>query len=114
MSAGADPRGKGGNGNGGEIVRLDAVVHGAVQGVGFRWFVIRVAGGMGLKGWVANERDGTVRCVAEGPRAQLDRLLGELQTGPAGASVEDVVATWLPASGGLEGFTVRASWHRGD
>ena len=35
--------------------RLDATVHGRVQGVGFRWFVMRRAERLGLVGWVANE-----------------------------------------------------------
>ena len=95
-------------------VRLDATVRGTVQGVGFRWFVIRVAAGLDLTGWVANEANGTVHCVAEGSRETLERLLGKLRTGPPGARVADVSATWLPAAGGLDGFVVRSSWHGGD
>jgi len=99
---------------GGDLVRLDATVRGNVQGVGFRWFVIRMAAGLDLTGWVANEADGTVHCVAEGSRGALERLLEKLRTGPPGARVADVNATWLPAAGGLDGFAVRSSWHAGD
>ena len=95
-------------------LRLDATVRGTVQGVGFRWFVIRVAAGLDLTGWVANEADGTVHCVAEGSREALERLLEKLRTGPPGARVADVSATWLPAARGLDGFAVRSSWHGGD
>ena len=97
-----------------DLLRLDATVRGTVQGVGFRWFVIRVAAGLDLTGWVANESDGTVHCLAEGSRAALERLLEKLRTGPAGARVVEVNATWLPAAGGLDGFAVRSSWHSGD
>jgi acylphosphatase len=101
--------------NGGaDVVRLDATVRGTVQGVGFRWFVIRVAAGLELTGWVANDADGTVHCVAEGSREALARLLEQLRTGPPGARVAEVSAAWLPATGGMDGFAVRSSWHGGD
>ncbi len=94
--------------------RLHAVVHGQVQGVGFRYYVLRRANRLGLVGWVANEADGTVRCVAEGPAAGLDELLGILRHGPSGARVDRVDASRGPAAGGLDGFMVRAGGHRGD
>src|SRR3712207_5822678 len=77
-------------GTDGDVVRLEAVVHGRVQGVGFRLHVVRAAAPLGLEGWVANQDDGTVRCVAEGPRDRLEALLGVLRTGPPGARVERV------------------------
>jgi acylphosphatase len=95
-------------------VRLDAVVRGRVQGVGFRYFVLEEANRLGVGGWVANEPDGSVRCVAEGPRAQLERLLGLLRAGPRGAWVDDVESRWGPAAGDLQRFTVRSGGHRGD
>ncbi len=94
--------------------RLEATVRGQVQGVGFRYFVVRRASGLGLTGWVANEPDGTVRCVAEGPPEMLDELLALLQTGPAGARVSDVQAVRGPAAGRFDAFGVRATGHRGD
>jgi acylphosphatase len=94
--------------------RLEAVVHGRVQGVGFRLFVVREAGRLGLTGWVANEASGRVRCVAEGPRAALEALLGALRDGPRGAWVERVDATWSEAGGAFSGFDVRSGWHSGD
>jgi acylphosphatase len=97
-----------------EHERLEAVVRGRVQGVGFRYFVLRVASGIGLTGWVANEPDGSVRAVAEGPRPALEQLLDALRDGPPGAQVEAVTAAWLPATGDLRGFTIRSSGHRGD
>ena len=96
------------------LERLDAVVRGRVQGVGYRYFVLRIARNAGLKGWVSNEADGSVRCVAEGERAALDELLGALRDGPPGARVESVSETWLPATAGFVDFGVRPSGHRGD
>ncbi len=94
--------------------RLEADVRGYVQGVGFRWFVVRKATQLGLGGWVSNEPDGTVRVVAEGNPAALDELLAALRSGPAGASVELVDARRLPSAGGMGSFTIRAGGHPGD
>lgn len=94
--------------------RLEAVVHGRVQGVGFRIFVARQADRLGLTGWVANEPAGRLRCVAEGPRADLETLLADLRDGPSGAWVERVEVSWSPASGTFSDFDIRSGWHSGD
>lgn len=94
--------------------RLEAVVHGRVQGVGFRMFVVDVARRRGLTGWVANEASSRVRCVAEGPRDDLRALLADLHDGPAGAHVERVDAAWPPWNGAFDRFEVRSGWHPGD
>ena len=94
--------------------RLDAVVRGGVQGVGFRYFVLRQAAALGLEGWVRNEPDGSVRCRAEGPRPDLDALLAALRDGPPGAWVDDVAEAWGVASGDLGTFAVRSGGHPGD
>ena len=98
----------------GATSRLDATVTGHVQGVGFRYFVLREAMALGLDGWVANTRDGAVRCVAEGTRDGLERLLERLNEGPAAAAVDHVSAAWMPATGTLGRFTVRSGAHPGD
>jgi acylphosphatase len=94
--------------------RLEATVHGRVQGVGFRWFVVRLAERLDLTGWVSNELDGSVRCVAEGPRASLEALLASLRAGPPGARVDRVRTSWLEPTGTLGSFDVRSGSHRGD
>lgn len=94
--------------------RLDATVHGRVQGVGFRYHVVRRAMALELTGWVANGADGSVRCVAEGPRPALEALLGILEVGPAGSIVERVATAWGPATGQFRSFEVRSGAHPGD
>jgi acylphosphatase len=102
-------------GAGGPIdARLDATVVGRVQGVGFRWFVLDAAERLELRGWVANEPDGSVRCVAEGPREQLEALLAALQRGPLNARVDRVISRWGPPSGTLGPFDIRSGHHGGD
>ena len=94
--------------------RLVAVVHGYVQGVGFRWFVEREAAGLGLSGWVANRADGSVEVVAEGPDEMLGELVLRLWEGPSSASVSEVEISREPARGNLVGFTIRSGANRGD
>jgi acylphosphatase len=84
--------------------RLHAVVHGDVQGVGFRYFVQRKAQQLGLQGWVRNNDNGTVEVVAEGTREQLEDLKRALQDGPRMARVDRVETRWSNAAGGMRGF----------
>lgn len=95
-------------------LRLVATVHGAVQGVGFRWFVQREAAGLDVQGWVANVADGSVEVVAEGPTDRLAIFETSLREGPPGASVSEVRVRHEPARGSLSGFTIRSGAHRGD
>ena len=97
-----------------ERARLDAVVHGRVQGVGFRAHVVDVARGLGLSGWVANESAGTVHCVAEGSPTALERLEEALREGPRAAWVDRVDVSWGPSTGEFQRFDVRSGWHSGD
>jgi acylphosphatase len=97
-----------------EMARLEARVKGRVHGIGYRYFVISNAMRLGLTGWVSNEQDGSVRCVAEGPRADLELLLDALREGPAMAIVEYVSEDWLPYTGHWGSFGIRSSGHRGD
>jgi acylphosphatase len=103
-----------GDRSGDATARLDAIVMGRVQGVGFRYYVLREAMDLGVEGWVANTMDGSVRCVAEGPRDRLDILLDRLRAGPSAAVVERVSEMWMPATGTLGPFGVRSGDHRGD
>ena len=84
--------------------RLHAVVHGDVQGVGFRYFVQRKAEQLGLTGWVRNNDDGTVELVAEGEHDQLEQLKRVLLEGPRMSRVDRVETKWSSGTGGLRGF----------
>ena len=94
--------------------RIDASVRGIVQGVGFRWFVVRRAAQLGLVGWTSNEADGSVRVVAEGEPGGLRQLLSRLKEGPPGAQVQAVDVSWTPATGEFTNFGIRSGSHRGD
>jgi acylphosphatase len=89
-----------------EDVRVRAVVHGRVQMVGFRAFVIRHAGDVGLAGTVRNLDDGSVEAVLEGPRDSVEQMLDLLRVGPSHARVERVDVEYAPASGTLPAMMV--------
>ncbi|OGF64555.1 MAG: hypothetical protein A2Y62_06890 [Candidatus Fischerbacteria bacterium RBG_13_37_8] len=65
-------------------------VSGIVQGVGYRYFVNRVARNLGIKGYVKNLWDGRVEVFAEAEETLLHQLEEKLQLGPSGADVDNV------------------------
>ena len=69
------------------MIRRNVVVHGVVQGVGFRYSARIEARRLGLSGWVRNRRDGTVEAEVEGDAASVQAMLDWLATGPPGAAV---------------------------
>lgn len=95
-------------------VRFSATVRGQVQGVGFRWFVVRQASQLGVVGWVANAPDRSVVLEAEGDRSGVERLLELVRTGPPGAVVEGVSRSELRPLGSEARFSVRSLAHPGD
>jgi acylphosphatase len=97
-----------------QSARLEATVRGRVQGVGFRYFVVRRAMELGVVGWVANSADGGVRCVAEGSADALDALEASLRAGPIGAIVEAVDVVRMTGTGRFDRFAIRSGAHTGD
>ena len=66
-------------------------IRGKVQGVGFRYWAVRQASKLALRGWVRNRGDGSVEAVAAGPKDALDAFITACHTGPRAARVESVV-----------------------
>ena len=92
--------------------RLRAEIQGAVQGVGFRPFVYRLASELALAGWVINDTGGVVVEVEgdDEPLAQFaQRLIAE---SPPRAMVQTHNVTWLPPVG-YAGFEIRHSQGQG-
>lgn len=70
--------------------KLKATVMGRVQGVGFRWYVQRMAGLLSVTGWVKNSYSGEVEVEAIGTENQVKEFLLTLQHGPSMSEVTDV------------------------
>jgi acylphosphatase len=86
--------------------RLHAYVEGYVQGVGFRYFVLRSAQEYNLTGWVRNLYDGRVEVMAEGELADLNRLLAALRKGPHSSDVRQLDYSFSEARGDFNRFSV--------
>jgi acylphosphatase len=76
-------------------VILRFLVSGVVQGVGFRYFVLRRATSLGLAGWTRNLPDGRVEVVAKGESGDLAALEEALRQGPRHSRVADVEKTQI-------------------
>ena len=88
--------------------RLKLSVRGAVQGIGFRPFVYRLATELGLGGWVNNSSQG-VFLEVEGPRAALKQFLLRLETQkPPRSFIQSLESSWLDAAGYAD-FEIRES-----
>lgn len=88
--------------------RLHMTVQGAVQGVGFRPFIYRLATELGLSGWVQNSAQGVV-IEAEGERSHLDMFLHRLvHEKPSQSLIQHIDYSWLNSSGDTA-FEIRAS-----
>jgi len=87
---------------------LHAVIYGRVQGVNFRYFVLRHATALGLTGYVRNlYLEGAVEVRAEGAGEKLVQLLRQLEIGPRRAMVERVAVSWSEFKGAYSRFEVR-------
>jgi acylphosphatase len=86
--------------------RLEAIVYGTVQGVYYRQYTVREARRLGLRGWVANQHDRTVRIVAEGQEKSLQEMARFLLQGSPGARVDHVKVDWLEATNKFAEFSV--------
>lgn len=69
---------------------LRVVVHGRVQGVGFRYYTQREAQRLGVRGWVRNLPDATVEALISGEPDQLSAMLAWLRHGPVTANVDRI------------------------
>jgi acylphosphatase len=88
------------------VKRVHAFVSGKVQGVGFRAFTNTSANALKLRGWVKNLKDGRVELVAEGPAADLEKLVAAVSKGPPGARVDKVEQKEEPPTGEFKGFRI--------
>ena len=82
------------------------IVHGRVQGVGFRYFVQETGSRLGLTGDVRNRHDGTVMIRVEGDELLIEEFLNEVRRGPRMARVERVQTEEVPPSGKYKAFQI--------
>ncbi len=97
-----------------ERVMRRVVVHGRVQGVGFRDWTRHIARGRSIEGWVRNRSDGGVEALFAGSAEAVAGMIGACRTGPPSARVDRIDEQDAPPSDldlrrPGEGFSVLAS-----
>ena len=93
-----------------EMVRAHIWVKGRVQGVGFRAHVEYKARKIGgLTGWVRNVGSDTVESIAEGQRANVERLIEAMKEGPRSSRVDETKVEWETPTAEFTQFGVKRS-----
>lgn len=77
---------------------LHLLIHGRVQGVGYRAWMVSRARELGLNGWVRNRREGTVEAAISGEAAAVAQMLADCHEGPMAARVDKITQNiWTDA-----------------
>lgn len=87
------------------MIARRVVVHGRVQGVGFRYAAVEAARAMGVDGWVRNRRDGTVEAWLQGSEGAVERAVAWARRGPPPARVDRLEVDAVEPDPVIEGFT---------
>ena len=90
-----------------DLKRAEIVAAGLVQGVGFRYFVVRNAVKLGLKGFTQNLYSGEVLTVAEGEKALIEELYKQIKVGPSHADVRKCFIEWGEYKNEFKDFGVK-------
>jgi len=88
-------------------VRAEIIVNGLVQGVGYRYYVIREAQKLGLKGFTQNLYTGEVLTVVEGAKAIVEEMIKKLKVGPIHAAVKTCKVDWQEPKNEFTDFEVK-------
>ena len=75
------------------------IVHGSVQGVGFRYFVKQKADLLGITGFVKNQYDGSVYIEAEGEKDPIHEFINICKQGPYYARIDSADIQFHPLQG---------------
>lgn len=77
------------------VTAIHLLIHGRVQGVGYRAWTAATARMLGLNGWVRNRREGTVEAVIAGDEATVQHMLKACYEGSPIAKVTKIeVSAW--------------------
>lgn len=90
-----------------ENLRAEILVNGLVQGVGFRYFVLRLAQKLGVNGYTQNLFTGEVLTVVEAPKLVIEDLFQKIKVGPTYANVKNATIKWGPTKNEFTKFEIR-------
>ncbi len=87
--------------------RAHVLFEGFVQGVGFRYTTLRLAGDFRVTGYVRNLPDGNVEVVAEGDEAEVLAFIQKIKASGLGRYIRGEHFAWSPATGEFREFTIQ-------
>ena len=90
-----------------ELRKAKIVVAGLVQGVGYRYFVMRQADNLNLKGYTQNLFTGEVLTEVEGEFGLINELIKQLKIGPMKSHVTNCSVEWSESKNEFTRFEVR-------
>lgn len=90
-----------------DLRRAKIIASGLVQGVGYRYFVLRHADNLNLKGYTQNLYTGEVLTEVEGEFGLINELLRQLKIGPMKSHVTNCSVEWSEFKNEFKRFEVR-------
>jgi acylphosphatase len=90
-----------------DLKRAKIIVNGLVQGVGYRYFVMRHAENLNLKGYTQNLFTGEVLTEVEGDSGLINELIKKLKIGPMKSHVINCLVNWSESKNEFKRFEVR-------
>jgi acylphosphatase len=87
--------------------RAEIVINGLVQGVGFRYYILKHAQQLGLTGYTKNLFSGEVETVVEGEISLIEELFSLIKAGPRSASVNSAKIYWSAPKNEFNSFGIR-------
>jgi len=88
-------------------MRVEIKVRGLVQGVGFRYYILRKGAELNLTGYVKNMMDESVLIIAEGEKYLLENLIAAVKIGPRNADVTSCESYFSERKNEFKNFEVR-------
>ncbi|MTH53586.1 acylphosphatase [Bacillus mangrovi] len=88
-------------------MRVKFLLHGHVQGVGFRYYAQTKAAEHSMKGWARNLESGSVEIAAEGETRQVEAFMEEMKKGSPLAVVEEFEQSEYEGKEQLKAFKIK-------
>ena len=89
-----------------DTLTVNMKITGKVQGVGFRYFVLREAQKLGINGWVSNKSNGDVEALAQGEKVDLEQFIAKVKEGTTFSRVDNVNLEWMNKGEQYFGFEI--------
>ncbi len=89
------------------MVQVHIIARGRVQGVNFRYYVLRKANELSINGYVRNLKDGDVEILAQGTHNSIDKLIEFIKSNPGSSFVTDIELDWKEPETHFSNFQIR-------